>query len=139
MCGFIPDHHRGGPEIPCLHTIGLCQNPPDGVPSVSVPTGLSRHSHQLQLRLHKKKTKQTENSARMHSVEGNNNLIYGMITVPALPIGPMPAPHTFLRSDALLNPEYGRSAIGAERPILIPSSVYRYVVGCGTYAFYVLG
>ena len=33
------------------------------------------HSHQLQLRLHKKKkTKQTENNARMHSIDGNNNL-----------------------------------------------------------------
>ena len=56
ICGFIPDHHRGAPEIPCLHhNLGLSQNPPAGVPSVSVPTGLSRHSHQLQLRLLKKK------------------------------------------------------------------------------------
>ena len=29
------------------------------------------------------------------------------------------------RSDELLNPNYGRSAIGAERPILIPSHVVR--------------
>ena len=48
----------GAPEIPCLHhNRGLSQNPPAGVPSVSVPTGLSRHSHQLQLQLHKKKDK----------------------------------------------------------------------------------
>ena len=39
----------------------------------AVPTGLSRHWHQLQLRLHEKKEKQTENSARMHFIEGNNN------------------------------------------------------------------
>ena len=44
------------------------------VPSVSVPTGFSRHSHQFQLRLGKKKeTKQNESSTRMHSIEGNNN------------------------------------------------------------------
>ena len=80
VCGFIPDHHRGSSEIPCLHhNLGLSQNPPAGVPSLSVPTGLCRHSHQLQLRLHKKKkTKQTENSARMHSIEGNNNITYGI-------------------------------------------------------------
>ena len=45
-----------------------------------------------------------------------------MIAVPTL--GPIPAPHTFRSSfgrtaKSLLN-EYGRSAIGAERPILIP-------------------
>ena len=76
VCGFIPCRHRGGPEMPCLHhNLGLSQNPTAGVPSMSVPTGLSRHSHQLQLRLYKKKkTKQTENSARMHSIEGNNNI-----------------------------------------------------------------
>ena len=53
------------------------------VPSVPVPTGLSPQSHQLQLRLHKKKDKQTENSARMHFIEGNNNIVYipGIVTV----------------------------------------------------------
>ena len=54
-------------------TFSLSQTPPAGVPSVPVPTGLSRHSHQLQLRIHKKKDKQTENSARTHFIKGNNN------------------------------------------------------------------
>ena len=39
--------------------------------------------------------------------------------------GPNPAPQTALfvvRSDELLNSKYGRSATGAERPILIPST-----------------
>ena len=41
---------------PCLHlNLGLSQTPPAGVPSVSVPTALTRHSHQLQLRLHQRK------------------------------------------------------------------------------------
>ena len=53
-------------------TFSLSQPPPAGVPSVTVPTGLSRHSHQLELRLHKKKDRQTENSARMHFIKGNN-------------------------------------------------------------------
>ena len=38
--------------------------------------------------------------------------------------GPIPAPHItrfVVRSDELLNSKYGRSDIGAERPILIPS------------------
>ena len=38
--------------------------------------------------------------------------------------GPIPAPHItrfVVRSDELLNLRYGRSAIGAERPILIPT------------------
>ena len=38
--------------------------------------------------------------------------------------GPIPAPYTtrfVVRSDELLNSKYGRSATGAERPILIPS------------------
>ena len=43
------------------------------MPSVPVPSGLSPHSYQLQLRLHNKKYKQTENSARMHFIEGDNN------------------------------------------------------------------
>ena len=70
----------GAPRYLVYTRLGLRQNPPAGmpfvsVPSVSVPTGLSRHSHQLQLRLHKKKD-QTENSARMHSIEGNNNYLF---------------------------------------------------------------
>ena len=36
---------------------GLSQTPPAGVPSVPVPTGLSRHSHELQLQNHEKKTR----------------------------------------------------------------------------------
>ena len=50
-------------------TFSLSQTPPAGVPYVPVPTGLSPHSQQL----HKKKDKQTENSARMHFIEANNN------------------------------------------------------------------
>ena len=48
-----------------------------------------------------------------------------MITVPT--IGPIPAPRTF-RSDVLLNAEYGRSVIGAKRPILIPNAVLLVVI-----------
>ena len=47
-----------------------------------------------------------------------NGYTYCMITVPRR--GPLPE-RFVVRSDARLNPEYGRSAIGAERPILIPS------------------
>ena len=39
-----------------MQTLSLSQTPLAGVPSVPVPSGLSRHSHQLQLRFHKKKT-----------------------------------------------------------------------------------
>ena len=56
---------------------------------------------------------------------GNPCLIYGMITVPTL--APMSAPRIIrfvVHSDDLLNPEYGRSAIRAGRPILIPSTFY---------------
>ena len=41
--------------------------------------------------------------------------------------GPIPAPHTtrfVVRSDELRNSKYGRSATGAERPILIRSTYY---------------
>ena len=40
--------------------------------------------------------------------------------------GPIPAPHTtrfVVRSDELLYSRYGRSTIGVERPILVPSNV----------------
>ena len=49
-------------------TFSLSQTPPAGVPSVQVPTGLSRHSHQRQRRLQRKekqkknKNKNTENA-----------------------------------------------------------------------------
>ena len=46
-----------------------------------------------------------------------------MITVPTL--GPIPAPHTFRSSSDVL---YGRSAVGAERPILIPSTAILLLV-----------
>ena len=52
------------------------ENGVEGLHGVVMVQGLPImcHSHQLQLRLYtKKKTKQTENSARMHSIEGNNN------------------------------------------------------------------
>ena len=43
-------------------------------------------------------------------------------------MGPIPALHTFRSSfGPTVKPEYGRSAIGAERPILIPSIIYTYV------------
>ena len=48
------DHYCSGTDS--QQTISLGQSPPAGVPSVPVPTGLSRDSHALQLRLHKKKT-----------------------------------------------------------------------------------
>ena len=53
----------------------------------------------------------------------NPCLVYGMITVPTL--GPIPAPHTFRSSSDVL---YGRSAVGAERPILIPSTAILLLV-----------
>ena len=46
--------------------------------------------------------------------------------------GPIPAPHTIrfvVRSDELLNSKYGRSATGAERPILIPSTTVAQAFG----------
>ena len=43
----------------------------------------------------KKKTKQTENSARMHSIEGNNNQYV------SLPITPRMAPWTFVNARPL--------------------------------------
>ena len=66
------------PRVPVAstQTVDLSQTPHAGVTSVPVPTRLSRHSHQLQLRLDKKKAKQTENSARMHFIEGKNNHLY---------------------------------------------------------------
>ena len=40
----------------CLSACSLSQTPPARVPSLPVPTGLSRYSPRPQLRLHKKKT-----------------------------------------------------------------------------------
>ena len=57
--------------------VDLSQTAPAEVMYVPVPTRLSRHSHQLQLQLDKKKAKQTENSARMHFIEGNNQYNMG--------------------------------------------------------------
>ena len=46
--------------------------------------------------------------------------VYGVVAVPQLDL--VPARHTFRSySDVLRIPEYGRSAIGVERSILIPS------------------
>ena len=58
-----------GAEIPCLHhNLDLSQTAPAGVPSVLVPTGLSRPTHQLQLRLHKRwdKTNWKQRSNAFH-------------------------------------------------------------------------
>ena len=40
----------------------------------------------------------------------------------------VPAPHTFLHSDDLLNTNYDRSSIGEERPMLIPSVLYHQLI-----------
>ena len=55
-------------------TFSLSQIPPAGMSSVPLPTGLSPQSHQLQLRLDKNKPQAIENSARMHFIEGNDNV-----------------------------------------------------------------
>ena len=55
MLIFVLKHDDPMVSTDIQQNLGLSQNPPAGVPSVSVPTGFSRHSHQLQLRLYKKK------------------------------------------------------------------------------------
>ena len=57
-------------------TFSLSQTPPAGAPSVLVPTGLSAHSHQIQLRLHEKKRKKNwEQRPNAFYREGNNNIL----------------------------------------------------------------
>ena len=54
--------------ITSTQTLSMNLTPPAGVPSVPGPIGLSRHSQQLLLRLHRKHFKHTEKSARMYFI-----------------------------------------------------------------------
>ena len=66
--------------VPIARTqsLSLSQTPPAGVSSVPVPTGLFRHSHQLQLRLasHKKNTSKLTTALDCISLRANDNPVF---------------------------------------------------------------